>query len=394
MSNSIDLNLLEANKTLEFSSADDADLLNLICYATHEGVNLNGTEFTRQILFECYKSFEDKPLVVVPNMLGEPTGHGFDFVNRKFKNNERKVVGHIVESSLCMVNGEEVNFIDGIENPEDLDTLIGEMRVICRIVVYKHYMQDVAQMIVRLHNEHNLKFSMEGLMDADMTDDGIKHCTDIQFTGLAIVQNPAFEHSYSLDVAEEENENGGKMDYEKAYNELKAKYDALKAKYDALKGNKNTDDEQEDGSCGGGGGSTSTEKKKKKNSTAEVEFSVDKYEELLDKIATLTTTVAELTPYKEKVETAQKAELGLKRFETLKKLGNEDKNADELAEMSKDEYATLLEDTVASFEKETHEDKKKESLDEQSDVRGIQFHNSTPDSDIDSLKELLAEMTK
>ena len=97
---------------------------------------------------------------------------------------------------------------------------------------------------------------------------------------------------------------------------------------------------------------------------------------------------------KEKVETAQKAELGLKRFETLKKLGNEDKKADELAEMSKDEYATLLEDTVASFEKETHEDKKKESLDEQSDVRGIQFHNSTPDSDIDSLKELLAEMTK
>ena len=68
MSNSIDLNLLEANKTLEFSSADDADLLNLICYATHEGVNLNGTEFTRQILFECYKSFEDKPLVVVPKL--------------------------------------------------------------------------------------------------------------------------------------------------------------------------------------------------------------------------------------------------------------------------------------------------------------------------------------
>ena len=78
ISKEIKLNLLNDDK-FEIGSIDDADLMRVICFGTHEGVNLNKTEFPREVLLNSYKSFIDKPLVLLPNLFGEPTGHGFNF---------------------------------------------------------------------------------------------------------------------------------------------------------------------------------------------------------------------------------------------------------------------------------------------------------------------------
>lgn len=371
------INLIEANKTIEFSSVDDTDLLIVTCFATHEGVNANGTEFTRQVLADCYKSFVDKPLVLVPNVFGEPTGHGFDFINRKFNIKDRKIVGHIQSSDLCIYNeikGGSVELLGENDNLEEFINRFGEMRVICKIVVYKHYLTEVTQMITRLHNEGKLKFSMEGLIDSFTSEDGVKHCTDIQFTGLAIVENPAFKNSYSLDVAEEE-EKGEKMDYEKMYNELKAKYDALVKE---KSGSTKKEEKPEGGT---------SEDKKKKNGCAEID--VEKYESLVNKVADLTNEVASLKPYKEAAEKAEALKIGKKRLDTLTKFGYEEKSAEELAEINYEEYASLLEKTVEASTKVTEE-----TAETKPGVQGVLHHNTTSKSDFESLKDILAEIVK
>ena len=371
------INLIEANKTIEFSSVDDTDLLIVTCFATHEGVNANGTEFTRQVLADCYKSFVDKPLVLVPNVFGEPTGHGFDFINRKFNIKDRKIVGHIQSSDLCIYNeikGGSVELLGENDNLEEFINRFGEMRVICKIVVYKHYLTEVTQMITRLHNEGKLKFSMEGLIDSFTSEDGVKHCTDIQFTGLAIVENPAFKNSYSLDVAEEE-EKGEKMDYEKMYNELKAKYDALVKE---KSGSTKKEEKPEGGT---------SEDKKKKNGCAEID--VEKYESLVNKVADLTNEVASLKPYKEAAEKAEALKIGKKRLDTLTKFGYEEKSAEELAEINYEEYASLLEKTVEASTKVTGE-----TAETKPGVQGVLHHNTTSKSDFESLKDILAEIVK
>ena len=371
------INLIGANKTIEFSSVDDTDLLIVTCFATHEGVNANGTKFTRQVLADCYKSFVDKPLVLVPNVFGEPTGHGFDFINRKFIIKDRKIVGHIQSSDLCIYNeikGGSVELLGENDNLEEFINRFGEMRVICKIVVYKHYLTEVAQMITRLHNEGKLKFSMEGLIDSFTSEDGVKHCTDIQFTGLAIVENPAFKNSYSLDVAEEE-EKGEKMDYEKMYNELKAKYDALvKEKSGSTKKEEKPE------------GGTSEDKKKKTGCAA---VDVEKYESLVNKVADLTNEVASLKPYKEAAEKAEALKIGKKRLDTLTKFGYEEKSAEELAEINYEEYASLLEKTVEASTKVTEE-----TAETKPGVQGVLHHNTTSKSDFESLKDILAEIVK
>ena len=371
------INLIEANKTIEFSSVDDTDLLIVTCFATHEGVNANGTEFTRQVLADCYKSFVDKPLVLVPNVFGEPTGHGFDFINRKFNIKDRKIVGHIQSSDLCIYNeikGGSVELLGENDNLEEFINRFGEMRVICKIVVYKHYLTEVTQMITRLHNEGKLKFSMEGLIDSFTSEDGVKHCTDIQFTGLAIVENPAFKNSYSLDVAEEE-EKGEKMDYEKMYNELKAKYDALVKE---KSGSTKKEEKPEGGT---------SEDKKKKNGCAEID--VEKYESLVNKVADLTNEVASLKPYKEAAEKAEALKIGKKRLDTLTKFGYEEKSAEELAEINYEEYASLLEKTVEASTQVTEE-----TAETKPGVQGVLHHNTTSKSDFESLKDILAEIVK
>lgn len=369
---------LRCGEQIEVGSVKDKDLLNILCFATHEGVNMNGTEFSREILMSCYQSFVDKPVVIVSNFAGDPTGHGFNFLTRQFNEKDRRYIGHVKRAVPCVVkdDGGFVEFAEG-QNASEFASAEGEMRVMCELVVYKRYLNEVADTLVRLHNEGNLKFSMEGLMDCAVGDDGIKHCTDIQFTGLAIVKSPAFENSYSLEVAEDEEDKGGKMDYEKAYNELKAKYDALIEKYNALKGGGKKEDKGSPGGSGGSGGG--------KKECAEVD--TEKYTELLETLATMQTELAELKPYKEAAVAAEKKAIGAKRHAKLEKVGYTEKSVDELSELSAVAYVELLEasiDTEKPVDTEIGED---HSI-------GVIHHNSKMKNDFDLLNGILADLVK
>lgn len=386
ISKEIKLNLLNDDK-FEIGSIDDADLMRVICFGTHEGVNLNKTEFPREVLLNSYKSFIDKPLVLLPNLFGEPTGHGFNFKTHSFDTKNRKFIGHIVDAKPCIVSGDSINIAE--DDDDDIDFLEkdGELRIICTAIVYKWYMAEFAETLERLHSEGNLKFSMEGVVDYEVSEDGIKHCTNINFTGLAVVQNPAFENSYSLEVAEDDNE-GGKMDYEKAYNELKAKYDEVLKKYNELKGGKKPQgdtkptDKSGGGSGGSGGGSG-------KSGCAEVD--IDKYTEMAEKVATLTVKIAELEPYKEKVETAERQAIGEKRHACLEKMGYTEKSATELAECTQEEYAELLETAINAQNTKSEADVSESKND--SEI-GINFHNASSKTGIDMFNEILNELCK
>ncbi len=377
--NIVTIDLREKSR-VDVGSVKDSDLLNILCFATHEGINLNGTEFSRDILMKCYASFVDKPLVMVSSASGEPTGHGFNFLTRKFDEKDRKYVGHVKSATPCIVKADGgFTELSEVKDVSEFASAEGEMRVMCELVVYKYYLNEVADTLVRLHNNGNLMFSMEGLMDCAISDDGIRHCTDIQFTGLAIVKKPAFENSYSLEVAEDEKE-GGKMDYEKAYNDLKAKYDALLEKYNALNGGSKKEDKGEGsgGSGGSGGGG-------KKAGFAEID--AEKYTALLEELASVKIEMAELKPYKEAAIAAEKKAVGEKRHAKLEKIGYTEKGVDELAEMSAVEYAELLEasiDTEKPAEKEVGED----------NSVGVVFHNSGMKSDFDMLNGVLADLLK
>lgn len=384
-------------KEIELGSVGDYDLMRVVCYATHEGINLNKTEFSRDILLNSYKSFEGKPLWLVPDFAGLPTGHGFDFENKKFDIDSRKAVGHIVSAEPCVVNenGDCIFFDKENEysNIKEMETAEGELRIICELVVYRLYLTEVANMIEMLHKDGKLNFSMEGLMDCDIDDDGIKHCTKINFTGLAIVKNPAFVNSYSLDVAEEEII-GGSMDYEKAYNELKAKYDTLLEKYNALKGSKG-DGGKAPADKGGSGGSGGSGGGGGKAGCAEEEVAgINKITELLEQISTLQTEISELKPFKEQVVAAQKEALGKDRHARLEKMGYTEKSETELAEISKEAYAELLEKAIDAKAENTQVDKDVNKQVETSGYMGVDFHNSSLESDKDSLLNLLKGLTK
>ena len=393
ISKEVNLNLLDNDK-FEIGSYDDADLMRVVCFGTHEGVNLNKTEFPREVLLNSYKSFIDKPLILLPNIFGKPTGHGFNFKTRSFDTKNRKFIGHIVDAKPCIVSGDSINIAEDGDDSVDFLNTDGELRIICTAIVYKWYMAEFADTLERLHSEGDLKFSMEGIMDYKVSEDGVKHCTSINFTGLAVVQSPAFENSYSLEVAEDSNE-GGKMDYEKAYNELKAKYDELLKKYNELKGGKKPQEDtkakdKSGGGSGSGGSGSGGSGSGGGGKAGCAEVDIEKYTEMAEKVAALTVKIAELEPYKEKVETAERHELGEKRHACLEKMGYTEKSATELAECTQEEYAELLENAInakgSKTEAEVSESKNSEI--------GINFHNASSKTGIDMFNEILTELCK
>lgn len=403
------LDMTKNVEKLELGSIRNEDLMFIKCYATTEGKNLNGTYFSRRLLAQSYLTFIDKPLVIVPSYLGEPTGHGYDFINKRFKNDERKVVGHIIDSKLVIVPEPSTSSSD--HEDEDLIVLTdedissgkflvykGELRVLCTVVVYQHYLNEVADIIRDLHSQNKLNFSMEGLMNATEGDDGTVYADDITFTGLAIVKNPAFVNSYSLEVAEILDNKGGAVMAEtgknqnmnqnnqgnqgnqnnknsgqgstvpkEKYDELLQKYNDLFEKYNALKKQ---------------GGSNSNSKQNNNNSNE----MASKYTEALEEIAELKSQVEELVPFKERIETAEKLQVGKDRLERLSKLSKVDVTAEQLAEMSEAEYIEMLEKAV---------DAKKPATETAEEIDGVIFdHSAGGKSNKSILLDAIAELTK
>lgn len=321
----IEIELLKESDVFEISSVQDIDLMKIRCFGTHEGLNENGTIFTREMLLECFPTFIDKPLVLVQDGNGLPTGHAFDFQKLTFDENARAHVGHIVNAFPCIVD--HAGSIYDVSNKPIEEFPDGEFRIICDLVLYKYYLKEVSEIILDLHLNGMLNFSMEGLMDCNIDNAGIRHCIQIQFTGLAIVKRPAFRNAYSLEVAEER-EGGSKLDFEKMYNDLKVANDTLIADHAVAVAELVT--------------------KEAELAAKEIEVA-EKLETIATKeieIAEATKVIGELKPFQEQVELAAKTDLGNKRHARLSALGYTEKSVDELSAMDQSEYSTLLEEVL------------------------------------------------
>lgn len=355
--NTIDINLTDAKSKIELASIQDADLMRIRAYAVTEGKNLNGTIFPRKILFMSYRTFIDKPVIIVPSNNDLPTGHAYDMKKGTFDISKRKNIGHIVDAYPVLVdsNGEyvEAYSIEDLDQHPD-----SELRIMVDMVIYKNYFAEMSEKLELLHNSGGLSFSMESVISAIKTEDNGKVATDISFTGLAIVDTPAFVNSKSIEVAEKEENNI--MDYEKAYNELLEKYNALKAKVDGQ----------------------NKDKKEKENAelTEQLTSTKEELATVKTELAEANATIDSLKPFKEQVENAEKQKLGEERAAKLKKL-NVEKDATELAEMSKEQFADVLVEAAENFKPTVEVASKNEDI-------SANFHETRLNDD---LKSVLSE---
>ena len=97
-------------------------------------------------------------------------------------------------------------------------------------------------------------------------------------------------------------------------------------------------------------------------------------------VASAQAEVESLKPFKEQVEISEKAKLGEERAAKLEKFGVKDVDANELAEMSKEDFADKL--------VEAAENMKVEVAEEHSAI-GLPNHNTSMKSDMNKLMSLL-----
>lgn len=324
---------LTCNTNVVLASIDDLDLMRIKCYAVHEGENENGVVFPRNILLASYKSLIDKRVVIVPDKYGFPVGHGYDFKKHTFNEDKRKTIGHVCNAYPVIVTSDE-QIIDLSElvktDIEGKSFPDGQLRIIAELVIDKFYFSEIAENLKYLHKINDLFFSMESLTAQKQLDNGTRECSVIKFTGLAIVSNPAFVNAKSIEIAQKEEKH---VDYEKMYNELKAKYDELLKKVN-------------------GDSSKKTEEDKKKKELAEK--LVEQSTQIVDLKAELASAKEEnlkLTQYKEKFEVAEKEKTTVTRAEKLKKLHIK-ADTEKFKDLSDVEFAEFIIDEVDKVDTE------------------------------------------
>lgn len=316
--------------SVEIAEDIDSDLMRAKVFACHEGINGNGTEFTRQTLQECYKSLIDKTVVIVLDCDNLPSGHGYDFITHKFDEKARKHIGHITDAYPCVVTEDNkiIRLKDGdLALIEDGNIPNGEYRIICELVLNKQYEPELCQTLLELHSKGQLLFSMECLADYTVGNDGIKHCTNIHFTGLCIVKRPAFANSYSIEIGEQKGD--FTLEFEKMYKEATERLENLVAEKTELQ--------------------TEYDKVVAEKDTVETTLR-EEVCKLKTDIAELEAQVKALEVYKEKVENAEKLELGKTRKEKLAKYGDVVESEQELAELTQEDYLNKLECAVDNYD--------------------------------------------
>lgn len=357
---------LTSKKDIEIASISDIDLMRIKCYALNEGKNENGTIFPRNKILSSYKTLIDKPVIIVPDKYGFPTGHAFDFKTGTFDEDKRKRIGHITNAYPVIVKDTSIACIDEQKlNDNSYKLPDGQLRIIVEMVIYKDYLIKIADVIEYLHNVNDLFFSIESLVIKNDNE-----CEKIHFLGLTVVANPAFVEAKSIEIAEKiTKKEEKKVDYEKAYNELKEKYDALKKQLESSHPKKNPEDE-----------------KKEKETAEKLEKASEKIADLTKELAEVKTSCEALKEYKDKFEVAEKKAIGKERAEKLKKLGIE-KEEKELSEMSTVEFAELIIKESENFK----------PIDEDDDIevaeQNFTSHEKKSDKKVltESLKKLMEE---
>lgn len=294
---------------IEIAGYDDRDIMLIRAVAVHDGVNANGALFLRDDLERAQDTLVGKPLKI--RFVGnQPTGHGYNPETDTF-DELVKCIGFI-HSSYGYLNEEN-----------------GRYEIEVWICMWQKYYPEIAAALRQLHAEGNLKFSIEAERDFEITPEGYRRCYNINFTGLCVVKNPAFAGARSKMVAEILNniEGGITVDFEQKYKEEVAKNEALANELASAK--------------------QLLEDATKKLETVEGELASVK-EELATTVGALKEVTAERDALKSAQEQAEKKALGEERQAKLAKYGVK-KSADELAEMTKEQFIDELAAAVENY---------------------------------------------
>lgn len=309
---------------LEIAGWDDRDIMFIEAVAVHEGVNGNDALMERADLNRAYDSFRGKPLKI-RFLNNNPTGHGYNQQTGEFDDLVR-AIGTIysAEPRIVTADGEIISqWRDNFLEEE------GQYQIVVYIGVWQKYYPEIAMRLRQLHASGELAFSIEAEREFEVTPEGYRRCFNILFNGLAVVKTPAFEDAKSLMVAELLKEGGkNNMDFEKLYNEAKARNEELAG----LLATEKADKEKAQGELA-------------QTQTKNTELS----EQLLEKDGEVKTISAELKTFKDEKELAEKKATGEQRLTKLKKYGDTDKTADELAELTKEAFVDILAEAVENF---------------------------------------------
>jgi outer membrane murein-binding lipoprotein Lpp len=300
---------------MEMAGYSDKDIMAIRAVAIYEGVNANNALFEKDDLEKAVNTLVGKPLRILFD--GEnPTGHGFDRETRKF--------------STLVTNIGFIQWAYGQENE-----VTGKYEIVVEVAVWQKYYPEICQRLRELHRDGELKFSIEADREFEITPEGYRRCFNILFTGLAVVRNPAFDEARSMMVAEIL-EKGGQVQMEELMKLVSGLNESIGTEIaEQFKSNLGTLNAEID--------TLKSKVEVAENETAEVKA------ELAEANGKLKEVEADRDKYKNVVETAEKEALGAERLDKLSKYGKPEKSAEELAELSKDEYAEELIKAVENY---------------------------------------------
>lgn len=176
---------IKQDHNLELAGYDANDLLVIEGIAFHSGTNANGAVIFKEDAKKDITTMIGKPLRVLWN--GKPTGHGYNKMNNTF---DRNVLN-----------------IGYIHNADIVDEENDEYEARVQAIMWKKYYPEIANKLIELDKEGELKFSIEAERKIEVLKNGDRRCFDNNFTGLAMVANPAWDKSKSFMVAEDESTN-------------------------------------------------------------------------------------------------------------------------------------------------------------------------------------------
>lgn len=304
----------------ELSSSEDSVDLNIVGFIANNTVSQNNFYLSGQMLDSASSSFNGRPLRILPNPLTlNPTGHGY---NKNTESFSKDVINIGVIDYAWLVSVDENNKIieeyslDSSDNTKDI-------RIAFTAKMWKSYYPELADKLISLHENGQLKFSFEARVGYETNENGIRIATSFKGTGLAIVENPAFNSATSVFVAEQDSEKGdNKMDFEAEYNKINGLYETVVAEKSTLE--------------------TTVTELTAKVTGLETELATANTQ-LASKVSEGSqkdVELAELHDVKAKFEVAQKEKLGETRKTELNKYSDTiDKNNIELAEMSELEFS-------------------------------------------------------
>lgn len=176
---------IKQDHNLELAGYDAKDLLVIEGVAFHSGTNSNGAVIFKDDAKKDITTMIGKPLRVL--WQGKPTGHGYNKLNNTFDKDVMNV-GYIHNAEIV---------------DEDNDGYHAEVQAI----MWRKYYPEIAEKLIELDKNDELKFSIEAERKVEVLKNGDRRCFDNNFTGLAMVAQPAWDKSKSFMVAEDEGSN-------------------------------------------------------------------------------------------------------------------------------------------------------------------------------------------